>query len=124
MKVNEAIERVNQLKDNAYDDETIRQFIEDCDKQIYREVIETHENRGDYEPYEKRYPLSGDDELLADDAYCRLYIFYAISQVDVFNGETDRYTNNMICYNSALSDFKSYYNRKFMPIGTKRIITD
>ena len=92
MKVNEAIERVNKLKDNAYDDETIRQFIEDCDKQIYREVIETHENRADYEPYEKRYPLDGDDELLADDAYCRLYIFYAISQVDVFNGETDRYT--------------------------------
>ncbi len=124
MKVNEAIERVNSLKDNAYDDETIKKFIEDCDKRIYKEVIEIHEKNKNILSYEKRYPLKGDDELLADDAYCQLYIFYAISQVDLFNGETDRYTNNMICYNSALSDFKAYYNRNFMPLGVRRIITD
>lgn len=124
MKVNEAIERVNSLKDNAYNDETIKKFIEDCDKRIYKEVIETHEKKKNILPYDKRYPLKGDDELLADDAYCQLYIFYAISQVDLFNSETDRYTNNMICYNSALSDFKAFYNRNFMPLGVRRIITD
>lgn len=124
MKLNEAIERVNALKDNAFDDTIIRNFIEDCDKQIYREVIQTHENRDRYKTYEERYPLDGSDELLAEDAYCELYIFYAMAKIDIFNGETDRYTNNMICYNTALSNFKAYYNRNYMPLGRKRIITN
>lgn len=123
MKVSEAINRVNSLKDNAYDDETIKKFIEDCDKRIYREVIETHEQKQPITPYEKRYPLNSDDELLADDTYCELYVFYAISQVDVFNGETERYANNMINYNSIYSDYKAYYNRNNMPLGVKRITT-
>nr|DAT56708.1 MAG TPA: hypothetical protein [Caudoviricetes sp.] len=124
MKIKEIIERVNALKDHAYDDETIKSFIEDCDKRIYREIIETHEQKEPVKPYLLRYPLDADDELLADDAYCQLYTFYALSQIDIFNGEIDRYTNNMICYNSALSDFKAYYNRTNRPLGSKRIITD
>ena len=124
MTVNEAIERVNMLKDNGYDDSVIKGFIEDCDKRIYKEVINTHKNNGSIKPYEERYPLSGEDELLADDAYTQFYIFYAICQIDVFNGEYDRYTNNMILYNSHLSDFKAYYNWTHMPIGAQRMITE
>lgn len=124
MTVNEAIDRVNSLKDNAFDDEIIKSFIEECDKRIYREVIDTHENSEAIKPYEERYPLQGDDELLADDAYTQFYVFYAICQIDAFNGEYDRYNNNMILFNTHLSDFKAYYNRTHMPIGTKRIITD
>lgn len=124
MKLNEAIERVNTLKDNAYDDTVIKNFIEDCDKQIYREVVETHENKNKYEAFETRYPLNGEDELIADDAYCELYVFYAIAKIDIFNGETDRYTNNMICYNTALSNFKAYYNRHNKPLGRKRVVTN
>lgn len=124
MTVNEAIERVNMLKDNGYDDSVIKGFIEDCDKRIYKEVINTHKNNDSIKPYEERYPLSGEDELLADDAYTQFYIFYAICQIDVFNGEYDRYTNNMILYNSHLSDFKAYYNRTHMPIGAQRMITE
>lgn len=124
MKLNEAIKKVNKLKDSAFDEETVRGFIEDCDKRIYREVIETHEKDCRVMPYNRRYPLAGNDELLADDAYSQLYIFYAISQIDVFNGEYDRYSNNMILYNSVLSDFKNYYNRTHTPKGIKRIVTD
>lgn len=123
MRVNECIDRVNKLKDNAFDKETIKQFIEDCDKQIFREVVQTHYGSECYGCFDNRYPLSGADELIADDAYCQLYIFYAISQVDIFNGDTERYQNNMICYNSALSEFRSWYNRTHKPKGRKRIIT-
>ena len=124
MIVNEAIDRVNALKDNAFDDEIIKGFIEECDKRIYREVIDTHEKSEEIKPYEERYPLQGTDKLLADDAYTQFYIFYAICQIDAFNGEYDRYNNNMILYNTHLSDFKSYYNRTHMPKGIKRITTD
>lgn len=124
MKVNEAIERVNQLKENAFDDSVIKEFIEDCDKKIHREVIETHEQDENAVPFAARYPLDGNDELLADDAYAGLYIHYAICQIDIHNGEYDRYTNNMIIYNSLLSDFKAYYNRTHMPKGHRRLITD
>lgn len=124
MKVNEAIERVNELKENAYDDSVIKNFIEDCDKRIYKEVIETHEQKENIQPYETRYPLDGEVHLLAEDAYAMLYVHYAICQIDIHNGEYDRYTNNMIIYNSLLSDFKSYYNRTHMPKGNKRLITD
>lgn len=124
MTLNQIIKRVNELRDHAYDDTIIKGFIEDCDKQIYKEVIETHENKDAYQPYDERYPLDGKDQMLADDAYCELYVYIALAKIDIFNGETDRYTNNMILYNTALSNFKSYYNRTYRPLGVKRIITN
>lgn len=124
MKLSEAIEKVNHLKENAFDEEIIKGFIEECDKRIYREVVETHIQENLLKNYDERYPLKSEDELLADDAYCQFYIFYAISQIDAFNGEYDRYNNNMILYNSYLSDYKQYYNRTHKPKGVKTIITD
>lgn len=124
MKLSKIIEKVNSLKDNAYDEDTIKGFIEDIDKRIYKEVISTHEHSDDIKPYDERYPLHSDDELLADDAYCQLYVFYAISQIDMFNGEYDRYTNDMISFNSTFSDYKAFYNRNNMPLGIRRLITD
>lgn len=122
MKLSEAIEKVNALKAHSFDDEIIKDFIEDCDKRLYREVIETHE-QSNIQPYEERYPLGNTVELLADDAYTQLYVFYAISQIDAFNGEYDRYNNNMILYNTALSDYKQYYNRTHTPKGASTFIT-
>lgn len=124
MKLSEIIEKVNTLKDNAYDEDTIKGFIEDIDKRIYKEVILTHENSSEIKPYSERYPLQSDDELLADDAYCQLYVFYAISQIDMFNGEYERYANDMISFNSSFSDYKAFYNRNNMPLGIRRLITD
>ena len=64
MTINQAIEKVNKLKDNAFDDEIIKGFLEDCDRRVYREIIETHEdNKFDYDT---RYPLKGDAQLLAE----------------------------------------------------------
>ena len=121
MTINQAIEKVNKLKDNAFDDEIIKGFLEDCDRRVYREIIETHEdNKFDYDT---RYPLKGDAQLLAEDGYNDFYTFYAIYQIDVFTGEIERYTNNMILFNTKFDEFSSFYNRRHKPLGKQFITT-
>lgn len=124
MTVNECIDRANQLKDHAYDSDVVKGFCEDCDKKLYREIVEVFSDES-YGTYEDRYPLSGDDEIIADDAYGILYVYYIIAQIDFFNGEIDRYTNDMIMFNTALDEYKNYYHRNHLVKNQRtRIMTD
>lgn len=124
MTVNDVIDRVNKLKDNAMDNTLIKGFIEDVDKRIFKEVIETHEDPVTTQTYSERYPLNNISELLAPDEYAQFYEHYTIAQIDFFNGEYDRYNNNMYRYNSALHDYKAFYNRTHMPKGVRYLTTD
>lgn len=109
MKIEEAIKIVNELRINNYSEERIKGFIEEADKRIYRNIAELFEN--ELSPYEERYPLESSDELIADDAYSMLYVWYAISQMDLFNGESERYVNDLIQFNDYYKEFESFYGR-------------
>ena len=124
MNVNKVIDKVNALKSHSYDEKEVKGFIEECDKKIYREIAEHFDST--IETYNERYPLDGDDELIADDAYYMLYVWYAIAQIDLFNGETDRYLNDLILFNNYYNDFEMYFTRthNYKKSKITRIITD
>lgn len=124
MTVNEVITKVNKLKDNSMDETLIKGFIEDVDKRIFNEVVKTHHDPITTQTFDERYPLQNNSVILAPDEYAQFYEHYAIAQIDFFNGEYDRYNNNMFRYNTALRDYKAFYNRTHMPKGVKHLITD
>lgn len=126
MTVNELLTEVDELKPNQYDDRLKIGWISNLDMQIVNDVILTHENQPvtkDEEGNEIAFEFNGyteadmDTELLVKEPYSELYKFFLFAMIDFYNGETDRYTNSMMMYNAAFSDYCNYYNRTHMPVG-------
>ena len=126
MTIKDCIDIVDNLKPNQY---TIKEkvmwlsFIEEI---IINEVIKTHEG------YDGRYDLfEGYSEdklsvtLIVPSPYDRLYTAYLKMKIDEENGETTRYNNSKLMYNTYMTEFRKYYNKTHMPINTtsRRAIT-
>lgn len=54
------------------------------------------------------YDGSG-SELILPDLWHKLYVSYLCAQIDLFNGEYDKYANTMEVFNSYYGDYKVWY---------------
>ena len=115
MTIREAISRANPLKPNGYEDPIKVQWLDALDRKIYNDIISAHEGYPDvFEGYSEK--TNQDTVLLAPDDYAELYVYYIVSMIDYYNGETTRYVNDTRMYNSAYDSFVSYYNRTYTPV--------
>lgn len=117
MTIIEAINRIDSLKPNNYTQEDKITWLSTLDGNIKKEIIDTHEGAEGvtFNGYDADTAL--DTVLLIPAPYDDVYIKWLEAQIDYANGETKRYTNSMIMYNTALSAFTRYYNRNNMPKG-------
>lgn len=117
MTIIEAINGIDARKPNSYTPEDKIRWLSILDGVIKKEIIDTHEG-GDGSPFEG-YDTSTNDNtvLLVPFPYDDIYLKWLEAQIDYTNGETKRYTNSMIMYNTAYSAFERYYNRTHMPKG-------
>ena len=67
------------------------------------------------EPASYSWPEDAGTELLVPHPYDRLYHLYVIAMIDLYNRETDLYTNDMAVFNSAMQEYRSYYRRTNRP---------
>lgn len=121
MTIKDCIDIVDNLKPNQY---TIRDkviWLSYVDETIINDVLKTHEG------YDGRYDnFSGYTEdkisvtLIVPSPYDRLYTEYLKMKIDEANGETARYNNSAIMYNSYMSDFRKFYNKTHKPISTNK----
>lgn len=117
MTIIEAINRIDSLKPNNYTQEDKVRWLSNLDGVIKKEIIDTHEGSENvtFTGYESDTPL--ETALLVPFPYDDIYLKWLEAQIDYANGETARYTNSMIMYNTAYSAFERYYNRTHMPKG-------
>lgn len=118
MTILEAINKVDNLKPNAYDQETKIGWLSEIDGIVKKEIIDTHE--GGVEtvlPYDKNTSLS--TELLIYSPYDDAYVFYLMSKIDYANGETIKYNNDIIKFQDMYSSFRNHYNKNNVPLGKK-----
>ncbi|MBR6513325.1 MAG: hypothetical protein IKT46_00685 [Clostridia bacterium] len=85
------------------------------EQRIYTDIISAHEGN------KELVPLSEDSEMLVPDMYGDLYCFWMLARIDLANGDTAGYTNNMILYNSLMSSFSDHYTRSHMPKARGRL---
>lgn len=76
------------------------------EEDIYCNIISEYEGAVEFSN-----ELLDNTELLAEDMYAELYIFYLIAATDLTNGDITRYSNNMILYNNLMSEYADWYNR-------------
>lgn len=119
MTIIEAINRINAVKPNSYDQSQKVKWLSDLDGIVKKEIIDTHEGGEGkvFNGYTEETPLT--TVLLISAPYDQIYIHYLSMQIDYANGEYPKYNNSQDVYNEAYTAFKRYYNRTHMPKGNK-----
>lgn len=117
MTIIEAINRIDLLKPNNYTQADKIAWLSTLDGIIKKEIIDTHEGAESviFNGYDVDTSL--DTVMLVPAPYDDVYLKWLEAQIDYTNGETSRYQNSMIMYNTAYSAFERYYNRTHMPIA-------
>ena len=117
MTIIEAINRIDSLKPNSYSQEDKIAWLSILDGEIKANIIDTHEGseKVTFNGYDADTPT--DTVLLVPAPYDDVYIKWLESQIDYSSGETKRFNNSIVMYNTAYSAFERHYNRNHMPIG-------
>lgn len=120
MKIQEAIEKTDELMPNQYTTAQKVSWLSTLDGKIWHEVIMTHHGH-----QMEWYPFEGytDDEaeLLVPVPYADdVYGWYLTSRIALENNEVSKYDQFSAMFNQAYADFTAWYNRTHPPITSGR----
>lgn len=113
MTIKEMIDKTDALKPNQYSAADKMDWLSDLDGRIMQEVILRHEHGVDL-PVFSRY-TDATAELLVEDTYSDLYVYYLMAQIDFYNAEYIRYNNSSAAFNQAYADYARNYHQRHMP---------
>ena len=126
MTINQVLAMVDEITPNTFDTKVKIDWLSKLDGRVFNDIILTHEHdlvddgteEGNLiEPTFPGYaeaPL--DTELLIPDTYSDVYRDYLMAMIAYSNGETERYQNSMIMFNTNYKDYGDWYNRTHKPI--------
>lgn len=120
MTIIEAINTIDAIKPNSYEQTEKIKWLSTLDGRIKREIIDTHEGADAvvFNEYNAATPL--DTELLVPAPYDEVYIKYLEAMIDNANNEYAKYNNSSVMFNNAYIEYWRYYNRNHLPISGKR----
>ena len=114
-----AINHIDAVKPNAFNqDEKIR-WLSVLDGIIKAEIIDTHGGAEsvEFKEYDEETPLT--QALLVPHPYDDVYIKWLEAQIDYSLGEYGKYNNSIMLYNAAYLAFEKYYHRIHEPMQRK-----
>ena len=121
MTINEIIELVDAQRPNAYDDKVKIHWLDQLDRMVWREICINYEEIDTTQGFDGySEDQDGGTDLLIPDDYKMVYVYWLQAMIDFANQEMSRYTNSMIMFNTAYSDFANFCNRTYTYKG-KRI---
>ena len=116
MTIQNAMETVEKLRPHAIPSNVVVRWLSDLDMKVFEDLIKTHMDRpdDDLEPYGSDTPVT--TELLIPEPYdMDVYTSYIKLKIDEELAETNRYVFDTQMFNTALTEYYSYYNRRHMP---------
>lgn len=121
MTIKECIDIVDNIKPNQYTIKEKVMWLSFIDEIIINEVLKTHEGYdGSYDDFEGYMEDKLSVSLIVPSPYDRLYTAYLKMKIDQENGETARYNNSAVLYNSYMSEYRKHYNKTHMPLTIGR----
>ncbi len=122
MTIKECTDRVDNVKPNQYSAEDKVRWLSFLDGIIIEEVLKTHEGyREEYDNFDGYSADKMGATLIVPAPYDILYEAYIKMKIDEENGETARYNNSAIMFNSYMMTYKKWYNRTHMPLQKKEV---
>ena len=119
MTIEEAINRTDATKPNAYTKSQKISWLSRVDETIKKQIIDTHKEGEHviFDGYDDNTDLN--TELLAEAPYDELYLRYIEAQIDYANAEYGHYNNSIALFNAAYKAYEKDYNRTHVPIGQR-----
>ena len=116
MTVGEALNLIDERKPNEFSQERKLEWLSLLDGRIDREILRTH--CGAPQTAFARYRLEDDmdTELLADDVYRDMYLYFLECRMDYERGELERYNNSAVMFEQRYMDYAADYNRTHRPV--------
>ncbi len=120
MNINEAINRLDALKANTYNQPEKIEWLSRVDSMVKKQIIDTHEGGEavSFTGYDE--DTDPHTELLVPAPYDEVYLRWMEAQIDYHNGEYDKYNNAIIMFNTAFEAYAAYYNQHHMPVSRGR----
>ena len=97
----DVLARVREIRPNEYTDEWALGMVDELEQRILRELMDGY-----------IIPEAGDG-LVAVSPYDGLYADWVIAQIDLANGEYDRYNNQMAMFNSRWEEYARSISRNY-----------
>lgn len=124
MKIIDAIGRVDDLKPNRYDEEHKVGWLSNLDLRVKDEIIDTHEGAEEISFVGYNVDTDKGIDLLVPAPYDEMYVHWLMAQIDLANGEYNKYNAEITMFNTLWEDYAKHYNREHLPktAGKKRFL--
>ena len=105
MTVSKALERADNLRPNPFEYAEKVRWLAELDGKIAKEVLKDKDFKG--------YDCSKDSEkeLILEEAYSDIYLFYLSAMIDFFSRDYAEYNNSMLMFNEAFERFLKAHKR-------------
>lgn len=120
MKIIEAINRLDALKANTYNQPEKIEWLSRLDNMVKKQIIDTHEGADEVSFTGYNEDTDSRTELLVPAPYDEVYLRWLEAQIDYHNHEYDSYNNAIILFNTAFEAYSAYYNQHHMPVSRGR----
>ena len=116
MNLRELLVEVDQLRPNAFADAEKIRMVNTVEGRIYKDILSKYEGE---EPVFVPFAEGQEErELVVPVPFTDVYVFYLISMVDFYNGDSNKYNDSMILYNDAWENYAAYYLQTHTPKQT------
>lgn len=111
MTLSDVIERVDDIKPNAFSAKAKTAWINECEGMVQTEVFLL----APVEIISYNYETDKNTALLVDPPHDKLYWAYLAAMIDFANGEYNKYQNSVQMFNSYFGEFMRWYAQNYRP---------
>lgn len=120
MKINRALEIINQTHPSEYDRDTMVGWLSDLDKRAY-EIMLRHEMDAPVDFGGYNGDTDGDTEMLIPSPYDEIYPQYLDMKVSLADRDYPYYNNAAVLFEGMWREYTAYVNRTYMPVERNRL---
>lgn len=117
MTIYEVLAMVDEIQPNTFDEKVKMTWLSELDGRVFNDVVLEYEHElvddGEGNMIEPTFTAYDDEnqELIIPDIYADVYRHWLFAQIAYSNGETERYSNSMLMFNSSYQDYTKWYRR-------------
>jgi len=120
------IEQYNLERPNSVEDSVKKDFLRKCEADLINNVILLYDaktgERTEEEWQEHLDEFDYETNLLCDEPFDDIYMYYLDQRIALNNNDTKRYNNASRLFDNMLLGFKQKYNREHYPRQTRKML--
>ena len=126
MNVVGMIDQYNLERPNSIEDSVKKDFLRKCEADLINNVILLYDaktgERTEEEWQEHLETFDYETNLLCEEPFDDIYIYYLDQRIALNNNDTKRYNNASRLFDNMLLGFKQKYNREHYPRQTRKML--